>query len=195
MLARARQRAIKTASRFKQKVGHFVRWAGAALPVSSISDSTLLDYHGQLCEEIAVGKRTAGGAQDQLRAVTHFIRTAFCPRGTLEALPRVLQVARSPLVFEDVEERESRRDTANWFDDLDTLKRIIKASPDRLRLWLYLMLNCAFPADRRVRACQGRDRLEDPTNQGLQITKGETQEKRPTGHLPTLAGDFSIVGQ
>jgi hypothetical protein len=143
-LARARQRAVKTASRFKQKIDHFVRWVGAALPVGSISDSTLLDYHGQLCKEIADGKRTAGGAQDQLRAVTHFIRTAFCPRGTLESLPRVLQVARSPLVFEDVEERESRRDTANWFDDLDTLKRIIKASPDRLRLWLYLMLNCAF---------------------------------------------------
>jgi hypothetical protein len=105
-LARARQMAVKTANRFKQKVDHFVRWVGAAFSVGSINDSTLLDYHGQLCKEIADGKRTAGGAQDQLSSVTHFIRTAFCPRGTLQTLPRVLQVARSPLVFVDVEERE-----------------------------------------------------------------------------------------
>ncbi len=37
-----------------------------------------------------------------------------------------------------------RRDTANWHDNLPELATIIKASPDRLRLWLYLMLNCGF---------------------------------------------------
>ena len=53
-LAKAGQRAIKTADRFKQKVEHFVRWVGPAFPIASITSPTLLDYHGKLCVEIAV---------------------------------------------------------------------------------------------------------------------------------------------
>ena len=143
-LAKAGQRAIKTADRFKQKVEHFVRWVGPAFPIASITSPTLLDYHGKLCEEIADGKRTAGGAKDQLAAVIHFIRRAYSPRETLPKLPKVLEAGTASLRFEDTGEVEKRRDSANWIDDLGTLATILKASPERLRLWLYLMMNCGF---------------------------------------------------
>jgi hypothetical protein len=142
--AKAGQRAIKTADRFKQKVEHFVRWVGPAYPLASVDSQTLLAYHAKLDEEIANGKRTIGGAKDQIAAVIHFVRTAYSPRETLPRLPKVVEVGTTSLRFENIEEAEKRRDTANWFDDLATLKEIIEASPERLRLWLYLMMNCGF---------------------------------------------------
>jgi integrase len=143
-LAKAGQRAMKTAERFKQKVEHFVRWVGPAFPIASVTSPTLLDYHGKLCEEIATGKRTAGGAKDQLAAVVHFVRRAYSPRESLPKLPKVLEAGTASLRFEDAGEGEKRRDSANWIDDLGTLATILKASPERLRLWLYLMMNCGF---------------------------------------------------
>lgn len=108
-LAKAKQRAVKTADRFRQKVEHFVRWVGPAFPVASITSQTIVDYHGKLCEEIANGERTTGGAKDQQAAFIHFVRTAYCPRETLPKLPKILEVGTTSLRFEEDDEDEAKR--------------------------------------------------------------------------------------
>ncbi|MGA2067173.1 MAG: hypothetical protein ABSG86_19530 [Thermoguttaceae bacterium] len=140
--ADAGQRAVKTAERFKEQVNHFVKWIGSQFPVNSITSQTLIDYHAVLLGELARGRRTAGGAKNQLSHVLHFTRSAF-NRETLRELPRLMLTKNDQLSFIATGEAK-RRDTANWHDNLPSLARIVKASPDRLRLWLYLMLNCGF---------------------------------------------------
>jgi integrase len=140
--ADAGQRAVKTAERFKEQVNHFIKWIGAQFPINSITSQTLIDYHAILLGELARGRRTAGGAKDQLSHVLHFVRSAF-NRESLRDLPRLMLTKNDQLAFVATGEAK-RRDTANWHDDLPSLATIIKASPDRLRLWLYLMLNCGF---------------------------------------------------
>ena len=139
--ADAGQRAVKTAERFKDQVNHFVKWIGSQFPINSITSQILIDYHAVLLGEPTRGRRTAG-AKNQLSHVLHFVRSAF-NRESLRDLPRLMLTKNDQLAFVATGEVK-RRDSANWHDDLPSLATIIKASPDRLRLWLYLMLNCGF---------------------------------------------------
>ena len=142
--AASKQLAEKTADRFNEKLKHFAGWIGPNLPITAITSAKLLEYHDHLAKEMDKGKRTYGGAKEQQATIIHFVRTAYHVSETLPDLPKIIGQNRTALRFTPPIGTPSPRDTANWHDDLDTLVSIVKNSPDRTRLFIFLMLNCGY---------------------------------------------------
>lgn len=114
----------------------FQEWLGRETAVQDIDGASLMAYRGHLLEKVQTKTWTRITVRHYLTSVKAFVRWLWRME-TIPSLPRILEgksdflnfgTANSPVVVFTVEE----------------IRTLLRSAPDRLRLYMLLMLNCGM---------------------------------------------------
>ncbi|MBL9090930.1 MAG: tyrosine-type recombinase/integrase [Planctomycetaceae bacterium] len=112
---------------------HLRDWLGPNLPVASISGKVIKDYHGELLKCVADEKLSSSYAHDRMNALKGFVRWLWRTEA-IEALPRILDTRNEDL-------RVTKKMSNPAVFTIPEVKKLLKSSTQRTKLYLLLMLN------------------------------------------------------